>query len=160
MADTPTSRFTDAVDDCILTIVGNEITEGPQLTTATLHKKMYHDVRKYINENRFNSDFRAEIIKRKNTFYNFVFEPIDAAMKERLLARYPEQLPKEAVLQKLWNRFKAIQSAIRNNLLPKYKTDYFSKSTPSGTYTGDEEVLSKIWMRVRKEEILHNSTQV
>ena len=82
-------------------------------------------------------------------------------MKTKLLERYPlndigfEPAVDSKALEKLWDRFKACQTFIRNVGHPYYKTNYLDKY--SSGRTTDVEVLQGIWESSRKEMINANA---
>jgi len=74
---------------CLITICGQNITEGP--ADRQKARLLYVAVRKYISNDRFNSDYGTELAKRKDLvdFYEILL-PIDAEMKEMLMEEFPD----------------------------------------------------------------------
>ena len=151
----------ECIEDAILVIAGNSVTQTGKTNLATVQKLFYSELRSYIVSSRFNIDCRDQIIARKNFFHHFVLVPVDDALQQKLLAKYPAVCPPDKQCATLWDRFKKIQKAARNIFLPEY-TKRFTKSPPkSGTYTSpDEPALMAIWEFARCEKIQENADKV
>ena len=66
--DRAAQEFLDAIDEIVIAVNGNNITEGPKQNRLKLGQKLFYACRKYIAENRINADFEDQFDKRKDIF--------------------------------------------------------------------------------------------
>lgn len=149
----------DCVNAVILLTVGNIITEDK----ATRDKEglMYYQVRNYISDDRFNIDFRDEIIKRTDFFQpHFRLEPINNEIKQALLTKYPiNPEPSVKDVENCWTMFKKYQSWSHNFAGPIYKKEYLDKYK-SGSYSDVAILTDHIWQKHVLKNIKDNAIKV
>jgi hypothetical protein len=148
-----------ALEEAIIVIEGNKLTEGEKMKKKELVKQLYFGARNYVQGNRFNVDLAEEILKRK-FFFNphFNIEAIDEKMKNHLIEKFSLTDPSEKEAERIWNRFKEAQTYSRNEALPYYMREYVNKYK-SGV-NSEEDVLNKIWQKTVEDRISHNAKQV
>ena len=66
-----------------------------------------------------------------------------------------------SIIEKMWERFKHIQKALRNSYLPDYNSKIVNAPAKSGTYASPDEVaLLEIWKKARIDKVQENAVKV
>ena len=61
-------NYCKVVEEAVIAIVGNSITEGEKDSLDELGKRLWTGIALYLTNNRFNSDVGEEILKRQKFF--------------------------------------------------------------------------------------------
>ena len=124
----PTENYLEVVEDAIIVIAGNSITEGAKDSKSELGKMLYQQVRLYVDAERFNVDLADGINKRQNFFQpHFMMTALDKESTDKLKDKFKNINPSQAQCESIWTRFKDCQSYVRNEALPMYMKDYIKK---------------------------------
>ena len=97
----------------------------------------------YMNSNRFNRDFKDEILKRKTAFLPHMHvKELDDQMFTDLRTRYkaPDQASRKEK-EEVWDKVQELKKFSRNEAGAFYEKE--KKKVPSGTYN-DEGILKDI----------------
>jgi hypothetical protein len=149
------------VVNVIIAIQGQHVTEGVPDTQKG--KILYTNCHEYVKSDRFNIDFRKELLDRREFFLS-KFDlslAISNDMKSKLLeTEFPlneGDTVSSSDAEQIWRTFSEIKAFIRNECLPKYKT--YLKTPKSGNYT-DDDTLKDIMKEVAIKQIVDNKTKV
>ena len=151
----------DAIDEIVIAVNVNTVTEGKKQCKFELGQQLYYACRRYVADNRINTDFDDLFDERKDLFIpHFQLTKVNQQMKQQLLDKYAvngegQMIADAKLIEKLWDKFKSIQSFIRNTAHPIYKKQYLDKEQ-SGTFT-DIATLKSIWQTARTEAIINNA---
>ena len=146
-------NWQEQVRGIIIAIAGNSTTVGKSGDKEVAHL-FYHELQSYLKSKRFNTDFKDELIRRKNDFQpRFFVEPLDDFMERQLSVMFPVDMESHKI-HKLWKEFGEIKTNCRTDWGPLYQRSWLDVAK-SGDYN-DLEVLQEILRKSVIERINEN----